>query len=184
VTDEPPEGLDALERETPPPPLLKQRVLRTLHERGLLRHGRRPWGMIGAVAASLALFALGLAIGRRTPPAGAPDVRPQFLLLLYQQGRGPATDTIAQVQEYVAWAQALRRQGGLGLGEELAESAQLVTAERSQAMRVPVPAEGPGALVGFFIVRAADAEEAGRIARTNPHLRYGGSIVIRPIKPT
>lgn len=184
MTDELPEGLDALERETPPPQWLKGRVVGTLRERGLLRNSRRPWGMIGAVAASLALFALGFAIGRRPETTGPPDTRPQFLLLLYQKENVPVTDTAAQVQEYVAWAHALRRQGGMALGEELADSAQLLSAEQAWAMRVPVPAEGPGALVGLFIVRAGDAEEAGRIARTNPHLRYGGSIVIRPIKPT
>jgi hypothetical protein len=140
--------------------------------------------MIAAVAASLALFALGFGIGRRPVPAGPPDARPQFLLLLYQKESFPVTDTAAQVQEYVAWAHALRKEGGMALGEELADSAQLLTPEQASAMRVPVPAEGPGALVGFFIVRAGDADEAGRIARTNPHLRYGGSIVIRPIKPT
>jgi hypothetical protein len=139
--------------------------------------------MIGTVAASLALFALGLAIGRWTP-AGPPDTRPQFLLLLYQKGPGTATDTLAQVQEYVAWARGIRKVNGLVLGEELDGRAQLVAAEHAPAVPVPAPAEGPGELVGLFIVRAGDMEEAGRIARTNPHLRYGGSIVIRPIKPT
>jgi hypothetical protein len=140
--------------------------------------------MIGAVAAALALFALGFAIGGRPVPTGPPDTRPQFVLLLYQKESLPITDTAAQVQEYVAWAHALRKAGGMALGEELADSAQLLTAEQASATRVAVPVEGPGALVGFFIVRAGDADEAGRIARTNPHLRYGGSIVIRPIRPT
>jgi hypothetical protein len=183
VTDELPEGLDALERETRPPPRLKARVLRTLRERGLLRHSGRPWRMIGAVAAALALFALGLALGRSTP-SGPPDTRPQFLLLLYQRGADTATDTLAQVHEYVAWARSIRKVNGLVLGEELDGRAQLVAAEHAPAVPVPVPAEGPGALVGLFIVRAGDMDEAGRIARGNPHLRYGGSIVIRPIKPT
>lgn len=183
VTDELPEGMDALERETPPPPWLKGRVVRSLRERGLLRASGRPWRMLGAVAAALALFALGLAIGRWTP-AGQPDTRPQFLLLLYEKGPGPATDTMAQVHEYVAWARGIRKENGLVLGEELDDRAQLVAMADAPAVRVPVPAEGSGKLVGLFIVRAGDMEEAGRIARTNPHLRYGGSIVVRPIKPT
>ena len=35
---------------------------------------------------------------------------------------------------------------------------------------------------GFFIVRAADDPAAIAIARESPHLRYGGSILVRRIE--
>jgi hypothetical protein len=39
-------------------------------------------------------------------------------------------------------------------------------------------------IAGFFLIRAKDDRTALEIARTCPHLRYGGSIVIRQIEET
>jgi hypothetical protein len=39
-------------------------------------------------------------------------------------------------------------------------------------------------MLGFFLVRAATAEEAEAIARGCPHLRHGGTISLREIDPT
>src|SRR5262245_29518893 len=64
------EAFDALPREAMPSRLLEERVISALRDRGLLgeRHVRRPvWGRVPiglAAAASLALFASGIAIGQ------------------------------------------------------------------------------------------------------------------------
>ncbi len=63
-------AFDTLPRETEPSRLLEERTVQALRERGLLggRHvGRRPrWGLVIAagLAASIALFASGLAVGQ------------------------------------------------------------------------------------------------------------------------
>jgi hypothetical protein len=45
-----------------------------------------------------------------------------------------------------------------------------------------VPRDGGGEFVsGFFLVEAVNLDAAEAIARTSPHLEYGGSIEIRPI---
>jgi hypothetical protein len=41
-----------------------------------------------------------------------------------------------------------------------------------------------GVLTGLFIIRAASEAEALAIARTCPHLRYGGRVDVRPIEET
>jgi hypothetical protein len=44
------------------------------------------------------------------------------------------------------------------------------------------PPGGPlGEMSGFFLIRANDRDEALAVARTHPHLRYGGSIEVREI---
>jgi hypothetical protein len=70
------------------------------------------------------------------------------------------------------------------MGEELADSALLVTPGDASPGVGAVPAREQAPLVGLFIIRAEDQEEALRLARTNPHLSHGGSIVIRPVQPT
>ena len=44
-----------------------------------------------------------------------------------------------------------------------------------------MPMEAPA---GFFIIAARTDEEALAIARSCPHLRYGGTVALRPIEPT
>jgi hypothetical protein len=48
----------------------------------------------------------------------------------------------------------------------------------------PPPATEAERLAGFFIIRANDRGAALEVARTCPHLRYGGSILIREIERT
>jgi hypothetical protein len=64
------DALDALPREGMPSRFLEERTVQALRERGLIRSGstrvgrRRPWMVAAAVAASVALFASGLAVGQ------------------------------------------------------------------------------------------------------------------------
>jgi len=37
---------------------------------------------------------------------------------------------------------------------------------------------------GYFVIDAASWEDAVAVARTCPHLRYGGRIILRPVAPT
>jgi hypothetical protein len=47
----------------------------------------------------------------------------------------------------------------------------------------PLP-PGEARLAGYFLIRAADRRTALEIARSCPHVRYGGRIVVREIEPT
>jgi hypothetical protein len=64
------EALDSLPRERMPSRFLEERTVRALKERGLIRSGStwvgliRPWMAAAAVAASVAFFASGLAVGQ------------------------------------------------------------------------------------------------------------------------
>ena len=183
------EALAALPREAAPPPALEEATVRALAARGRLRRPprRRPTpAELGlALAASALLFLGGLAVGRRAespPPAPA---GPQFALLLYEgpEYRHAASGEEAErVREYSAWAGLRAERGELVAGEKLREEPDLVIGADG-TVTTPAPAAGPR-LAGFFIVRAADRASALEIARSCPHVRYGGSIVLREIEPT
>jgi len=187
-TDDP---LHNLEREAVVPLQLKGRITQSLLERGLLRSTtpmrRRLWLAAGAMAAAILLFATGAVIGRRSVKPVA-DTRPSFMLLLYE-GRdfrlGPSL--AAAEAEYNAWADSLEA-GGVGVqGRALIHTAQLLrdTPEGVRVESEAMDAASPqGMMDGFFIIRVTDEAEAVTIARTHPHLRHGGWIVLRPIKPT
>jgi hypothetical protein len=182
--------MHVFEREAVVPPQLRGRITQSLRDRGLLRSTRparrRIWLTAGAMAAATLLFATGFGIGRRSVEPAA-DTRPSFMLLLYE-GRdfrlGPSL--AAAEAEYDAWADSVQKGGAGVLGRALVHTTQLLR-NTPQGVRVESEAadaaSAQGMIDGFFILRVTDEAEAVTIARTHPHLRHGGWIVLRPIKP-
>jgi hypothetical protein len=186
---EPTEDFTGLPREAPPPRGLEDATVDALVARGLLRRrrsGRAPALTLGlGLVASVLLFLGGVAVGRKdaAPP---PSPTAQFALLLYEgpDYRRSAPDGEAErVREYGAWAAARAERGELVAGEKLRDESDVVIGSDGA---VTTAASAPGAtrLAGFFVIRASDARRAVEIARSCPHVRYGGSIVIREIEPT
>lgn len=186
-TDDP---LQSLERQAPVPPQLKGRITQSLRDRGLLRSTtpvkRRLWLTVGGMAAAILLFAMGVGVGRRSAHP-ARDTRPSYILLLYEGSDFRLGPSLAAAEaEYNAWADSLEA-GGVGVqGRALIHTARLLR-NTPQGVRVEserVDATAPqGMMDGFFIIRVTGEAEAVAIARTHPHLRHGGWIVLRPIKP-
>jgi hypothetical protein len=168
--------LAALPRAIDPPARLEERVVRELHDRGTLRgpSGRWPWL---SIAAALVLMASGFALGRLTgADAGAPPAPgTRYLLLLYggaaKPGEGPS-----RVAEYAAWARAEAADGRLINGEKLGSDAVVIgdaSGLRSVNLREPS---------GYFVIRASTQDEAVATASRCPHLKHGGTVLIRPIE--
>lgn len=160
----------ALADQLAPPDALEKRVLGALRRRGLIRSpvlGRR----LIAVAAAILLFTLGVVTGQSRSSAGLGG---DFVLLLYNPDGPPGAAPKSRVEEYRRWALETSRSGrsiqGLKLGSEL--------------LALGAPSSEGSYPVGLFIIRASSLEEAEQVARSCPHLRYGGEIVIRPIDPT
>ncbi len=183
------DALTRLPRSADPPPDLEQATVAALAARGLLRRPRRWRNPALAIAASLLLFAGGLTVGRFAAAPGAEmpdDGRPRFALFLYEgpEYRQPAPDAMERrVREYVAWASAGREDGSVEGGEKLKEDDDVVIAPDGSVGSVPAPAEA-SRLAGYFLIRATDERAALAIARSCPHVRYGGRIVVREIDRT
>jgi hypothetical protein len=178
--------LRALPHELAPAPALEERVVGSLRKRGLIA-GRRPalW-WLGVVAAAVILFGGGVVLGRA---AGARPVAPglhQFMLLLYEGpgfDAGDSTVAAARVEEYRAWARTLAEQERLVAGEELGRPDWTLEPHGSGIAVDPV---GDAATLptGFFIVAARDSAEAVALAESCPHLKHGGRVAVRAIRPT
>lgn len=133
------------------------------------------------LAAAVILLVAGAWLGRQLAPEPADATGKKFALLLIEDStyHGEADVGIDSiVSEYSAWAGTLRKSGQLVLGEALSAN-QLtlgpVTAETSREANQ---------ITGFFIITATDQDAAIALAKTCPHLRYGGGIVVRPIFET
>ena len=165
-------AIDRLPREAEPPSHLEDRVVGELHRSGRLRGGRARASWL-RYAAAIALLAGGILIGRLTARPVEVDPGAGYLLLLYGSASSSGQSEAALSTEYAAWAHTLRDQR------------QLVSAERlrSEARVLGTTAEAAGgaAPVGFFVIRAESLAAAEATAATCPHLKYGGTVVVRPI---
>lgn len=156
-----------------PPPALRQRLTRTLRRDGLVepRSARVRRLVLQGAAATLLLFA---AFWAGRVQRSTVDPRPQFLLLLYEDSAYRDDRPIRDiVEEYAGWADSLRQERALVLGEKLGlEHAELPDRASQPAAGLPT---------GLFIVRANDLASARTIAGTSPHIRQGGRIGVHAI---
>lgn len=107
----------------------------------------------------------------------------QFMLLLHEQpsdfANVSAEEIQAIIQEYDDW----RRQVA-AVGHKLKdEGGRHLKLHNDQLRVVDGPyAEAKEVMGGYFIVQAADYDEAVKVSQSCPHLKYGGSIQLREIE--
>lgn len=140
--------------------------------------GRRSLGLIAAgILLAVVAGAAGYQLAGATPDA---PTGPQFLLLLHERPAEMTFDPAridAVVAEYSDWASALAERGELASAEKLRDDGG------TWVENAPAP-RAEDVVSGFFIVNAPSYEEAVRIARESPHLKYGGRIEVRAIERT
>jgi hypothetical protein len=167
-------------RNTPSPSAdLEHRVVEALRHEGLVRT-RSAWPGLAAIAAALLIFVAGAAIGHYLTPGAGPDTRvtnePNRYLLLLAGDVTPAVDGSSRAAEYGEWARGVAARGMAISGDELAAHAEVVTNTKS------VTFPDLSSVGGYFLIEAADDAAAAALARTCPHVRYGGSIVVRRVQ--
>jgi hypothetical protein len=185
------QALGHLIREKSPPPFVEEQVVERLRQAKLLRRPRSVRGPSAArlgfaLAASLLFFVIGALVGVRWAGKPAQEFNPtQFMLLLRAeagQTRIGGEEESARVKEYGDWVRQLRREGVMVKGEKLKAEARIL---RASGDRAAVPENRPHtdreAIAGYFLVGARDSEHAVKIAEGCPHLKYGGTIEVRPI---
>ncbi len=172
--------LATLLRQSAPPSDLERRVIGRLATAGLLARRRAPlarWSW--RLAAGLALLLVGFGLGRWQAPSSNAGPMTRYLLLLHEdESFRPNRAPVALRAEVGRWARRLQRAGELIEGDRLGLDGHLVTPSGAAAGLAP-----GDVIAGFFVLRAASDERALAIARTCPHLAYGGRVEVRRIQP-
>src|SRR5688500_11954767 len=165
-----------LREELAAPATLEPRVVAALRMEGLIR-SRAIWSQPRRIAASFLIFAAGAVTGHYVSfPAPRPTPAPARYLLLLAGDVTPAADGSSRAAEYGEWARSLSAKGIAVSGDELTSHAAIVTNARAVAF------QELSSVGGYFIVEAADDEAAVELARACPHVKYGGSIVVRRVQ--
>lgn len=178
----PDENLGRLRESPEVPSALEERVVNSLRAAGRLapeermrRWSRRHW--LGVAAGIAAGFAGGLMLPRGSAAASGP----RWMVLLYEDEHYRPAEPgheAERVDAYRRWADDLARRGLLVDAGELAPSSTLLAGPGLPDL----PARPVGSLAtGFFVIAAADAADAERIARECPHLGFGGRLEVRAV---
>ena len=112
---------------------------------------------------------------------------PHFLLLLHDEDAdhaGMSEEALTHLFEaFVSWTDDLHRRGKLRGVERLTPPTGSRTVRRREG-RIVVDGpytEGKEAVLGLFVVEAADYDEAVALAREAPSVGIGGSVEVREI---
>jgi hypothetical protein len=150
---------------------LEDGIVSRLRNEGLIKRGssrRAGFGVAGALA-------LGAGIMVAIRPGHAPAAQTTYMVALYggPDYRELSANDRSRAVEYGAWARAHRPGSSASAavtgGEELGQPVAAFGRSRPE-------------LLGYFTIRARNDQEAVALAKSTPHLRYGGSIVVQPFR--
>jgi hypothetical protein len=139
---------------------------------------RMPWGVLQRLAAAIVFIAVGatLAIGLKDylgdagPGDVTADTRSRYLFIMTATQEAPE-QTVQMQSEVQEWFAGLVEQGIMESGIRIPDGPPVGTPPDGTLLNGPV--------VGFMVIRAADHQEARRIAVSSPIIDYGGFIEIR-----
>lgn len=110
---------------------------------------------------------------------------PQFILFLHEAppdfSHFSAEDIQNLIAEYAEWRQQFATDG-MKLKDE---GGKHIKADGGEVRVTDGPfAEAKEVIGGFFIIEAANYDEAVEKCRSCPHIKYGGRIELREVEPT
>jgi len=83
-----------------------------------------------------------------------------------------------------AWFERLSSQSKTTGGQALAREGATITGKSGRVVSDGPYAESKEAIGGFFVLEAANLQEAAALVRTSPLLAYGATIDVRPVAET
>ena len=108
----------------------------------------------------------------------------KFMLLLHEDKsywqQLSAEEMQKAIEKYMAWAHKPFNVGGERLAEDLGRVL------RAKPGQTPLVSDGPYSetkevMGGFYLIEAADYDEAVARAMDHPHLEYGGTVEVRQV---
>lgn len=137
-----------------------------------------------------------------TPATQEPvDASNQYMLLMYMrvdptqatttdapreesvEDAAPSAAYQAIIDEYRQWALDREKEGRLVSAEKLADQTRVMTGRGDQLV-IANATHSDRALGGYFLITAPSLDDAIAMAKSHPHLKYGGEVEVRPIETT
>jgi len=166
----------SLPRETEIPAAVEADTLSRLKSAGMINE-RKHYHWLGW-AASIVLVAAGFFAGKYYQHINTMnmEINPTkgYMLILHEDPSFSPGDPQSMFEEYSAWMEKTQNNGVKITGQELDTKA--ISVSRNGA----TPIESEQRITGYFILEAPSLEEATAVAQANPHIKYGGTIDVKP----
>jgi hypothetical protein len=106
----------------------------------------------------------------------------KFMLIFHNGDHVDRSPEVMQADmgKWMAWVDKLKKEGKYLSGEPLLPGGKLVKGADKKITDGPY-AEGKEVVGGFFIINAANIDEAATIAKDCPDYHYGASVQVRQI---
>lgn len=118
-------------------------------------------------------------------PDTHPPANPEFMLLFRNtalERRLDAQEMPEAMRRLNAWLERWSQSGHIVGGQPLSYEGRLIAGARQRTVADGPFAESKEAVGGYVMVRAADLEEALRIAHEWPLLDYDATVEVRPVR--
>ncbi len=170
----------ALEREKTPPKRLEKNIVGQLQKEGLIKRSITMNNYLkwtASIAASILLFFGGM-FYEQSKTNTMVEIEPTkgYMLLLHEDANFNPGDPMAMFEEYKTWMENTFERGIKITGQELKNEATIVKSNS----RNEVGDQADVRTTGYFILEANSLEEAIQVAEENPHVKYGGSVEVKP----
>lgn len=109
---------------------------------------------------------------------------PRFMILLHENddawAKISAEDKQTIMQRYFAWVRELRRGDHMRGGDPLLRGGRVLRTSRGEIVEGPYT-ETKEVVTGYFMIEAANLDEAAKLARDCPALGHGETVLVRQI---
>jgi len=108
----------------------------------------------------------------------------EYLLLFRSANwdRGLSPEQLRETTDrFTAWFEQLKQAGKVKAGQPLQRRGKIVAGKNGRTIADGPFAESKEAIGGYFLVNAADLDEAVAMARGCPMLEFGTTVEVRPI---
>ncbi|UII32035.1 hypothetical protein LVD17_27505 [Fulvivirga ulvae] len=168
------EAFEALKQPVQPDIQLEDRVVNALKKEKLISTNSVWKGWTLKIAASITLLAAGIIIGKIIYSPMETQSQFNYMLVLYEDNRFTPSDPEEMFMEYSKWMTGIQEQGVTIDGQEMKPSSLFLEPDGSQ-----VTTDSKRRVGGYFVINAGSLDQAMKIARDSPHLKYGGSIEVK-----
>ncbi len=171
---------EQLKREGRPPSVLEKRIIKQLKSNDLIESNIYKMNtylkLAVSVAAAVILFFIGNYMGKKSMDTQAIDSSMGYMLILHEDDQFKPGEPYEMYQEYASWMENTIKKGITLKGQELKNEAVMVDNQQSLEY---LDEDTSGKTTGYFILEAKSLEVALEVARSNPHIKYGGTIEIK-----
>jgi len=128
------------------------------------------------IAAAVILFFAGNYFGKRSIDQTVIDPSMGYMLILHEDNQFKPGNPNEMFQEYAAWMQNTFKKGVNITGHELKNETIFINSKKEEKHE---DESLQNKTTGYFVLEAKSLETVLEIAKSNPHIKYGGSIEIK-----